>query len=71
MLISSDSENTTEGRASHDSASSSGCYEQPSDLYVSTASEGHDPAHAIEISPSISLLHSSDRISVPDMGLIA
>jgi hypothetical protein len=68
--------NTGEGRGSHDPSSlSSFEYERSSDRIVTTASEGHDQAHAISITPtnssSHSSFHSSDRISVPDMGPIA
>jgi hypothetical protein len=57
---------------SHTSASTdSSEYERPSDHYISTASEGHNLAHAISITPTSSSLHSSDQISVPDMGPIA
>jgi hypothetical protein len=65
--------NTGEGRGSHDSSSlSSFEYERSSDHIATTASEGHDQAHAISITPTDSSIHSSfhssDRISVPDMG---
>jgi hypothetical protein len=68
--------NTGEGRGQHDSSSlSSFEYERSSDRIVATASEGHDQAHAISISPTNSSFHSSfhssDCISVPDMGPIA
>jgi hypothetical protein len=68
--------NTGEGRGQHDSSSlSSFEYERSSDRIITTASEGHDPAHAILITPTNSSIHSSihssDRVSVPDMGPIA
>jgi hypothetical protein len=67
--------NTGEGHVSHDSSSlSSFEYERSSDRIATTALEGHDQAHAISITPTDSSLHSSfhssDRISVPDMGPI-
>jgi hypothetical protein len=68
--------NTGEGRVSHDSSSlSSFEYERSSDRLATTASEGHNPAHAISITPTNSSVHSSshssDWVSIPDMGLIA
>jgi hypothetical protein len=68
--------NTGEGRGQHDSSSlSSFEYERSSDRIVTTASEGHDQEHAIVITPTNSSFHSSfhssDCISVPDMGPVA
>jgi hypothetical protein len=65
---------TGKGRAAHNSSSlSSFVDERNSDSVISEISAGHDPAHAISITPTDSIhssFHSSDRISVPDMGPI-
>jgi hypothetical protein len=67
--------NTGKGRVAHDSSSlSSFVDERNSDSIISEISAGHNPAHAISITPTDSIhssFHSSDHISVPDMGPIA
>jgi hypothetical protein len=68
--------NTEEGCVLHKSSSLSSCeYERSSNRIATTASEGHDQAHAISITPTNSSVHSSfhssDRVSIPDMGPIA
>jgi hypothetical protein len=83
ILLSSDSEPagpmllatgpvTREGRALHDSSSLSSLeLERNSDSVVSSASAGHDQRHAISITPTDSIhssFHSSDWVSIPDMG---
>jgi hypothetical protein len=64
--------NMGKGRATHDSSSLSSFEdERNSDSVVSEISAGHDLAHAISITPTESIhssFHSSDRISIPDMG---
>jgi hypothetical protein len=59
-------------RAQHASSSlSSLISDRNSDSIVSSVSAGHDPKHAISITPTESVhssFHSSDRVSVPDMG---
>jgi hypothetical protein len=66
--------NTGEERVSHDSSLlSSFEYEHSSDRLATMASEGHDPAHAISITPTNSSVHSSfhssDQVSIPDVML--